>query len=428
MKKEELIHFNWKYNYFSYNGLHLTSGETIEVIDPGLHNQNSGPDFFNAKIKIGNTIWAGNIEIHFNSSDWFNHGHNLDHAYDNVILHVVVKYDKPAINTKGYEINTLVIDFPDALEWNLLTLLGSGKWIPCADKIGGFDSVFLRSWLERLSVERLEHKSKEVLNLVVQTSGSWEEAFYRSISRSFGLVVNTLPFELLSRSTPLKVFAKQKDNLLQIEAILFGQAGFLSNINSDENYIQKLINEYRFLSKKYNLQPIDKETWKYLRMRPSTFPTIRIAQFANLIYKSSSLFSRIVETSNVEQINTLLSVKASEFWDTHYTFSKASPKKVKSLGKETIQIITLNTIIPFIFAYGSTRKDQLVQEKAIKLLESLKPEKNSITKGFEKLGVEAYTAFDSQAMVQLKTNYCDLKKCLYCHLGARLLIKTADCR
>ncbi len=423
--KEDLLYFVWKTSHFTLNGQLTTDGEIVEVINPGEFNNDSGPDFFNAKIRIGDTIWAGNVEIHINSSDWQIHNHQIDPAFNNVILHVVVNNDKIILNSKDRAIPTIKIKYPDALEWNLMRLTNSGKWIPCEDSFSAFDSFTKRMWLENLLVERLEQKTKYVFELVERAQGSWEEAFYQSVARSFGLKANALPFELLAKASPLKVLAKHKDNLFQIEALLFGQSGLLE-VGEIDNYLSELIKEYKYLQHKFNLTPIEGHLWKFLRMRPTAFPTIRIAQFVKLVHSSTSLFSKIIEINDIKEIVNLFQVDTSEYWETHYVFGKESISTNKRIGKDTISIIAINSLVPFIFAYGIAKGNNSLKDKAIKLLESIKPESNSITKGFEMLGVTAESASDTQAMVQLKTCFCEPKKCLYCHLGANLLLKSVE--
>lgn len=424
--KEDLLYFVWKTSHFTLNGLTTTDGEIIEVINPGDFNSDSGPDFFNAKVRIGKTIWAGNIEFHINSSDWQSHNHQNDPAFNNVILHVVVNDDMPVLNSKGMVIPTIKIKYPDLLEWNLMRLTSSGRWIPCEENFSSFDLFTKRMWLENLLVERLEQKTKYVHELVDKAMGSWEEAFYQSVARSFGLKANALPFELLAKATPIKVLAKHKNNLFQIEALLFGQSGLLSEVEASDGYTEALLKEYKYLQHKFNLIPIQGHLWKFLRMRPTAFPTIRIAQFAKLVYSSTSLFSKVIEIRDVKEIIKLFQVEASDYWETHYTFEKETGSSEKRIGKDTVNIIAINSIVPFIFAYGISKSNNSLKEKAFKLMESIKPESNSITKGFENLGIKAESAYDTQAMIQLKTCYCDPKKCLYCHLGARLLLKSID--
>jgi len=421
--REDLLYFVWKASYFAFNGQATSEGEPLEVIHPGEFNCDSGPDFFNAKIKIGSTIWAGNVEMHIRSSDWYNHNHQADSAFDNVILHIVVNDDKPAVNSKGRVIPTITTKYPDALEWSLMRLTGSGKWIPCEENFSTFDSFSKRMWLEGLLIERLEQKTKYVLDSVDEAQGSWEEAFYQSVARSFGLKANALPFELLAKSAPLKVLAKHKDNLFQIEAILFGQSGLLADIGKTDDYAISLYKEYQYLKHKFNLTPIQGHLWKFLRMRPTAFPTIRIAQFANLVHRSASLFSKVIEINDIKEIVSLFHVDTSEYWKSHYTLSKESKSIKKGIGKDTLSIIAINSLVPFIFAYGVSRSNSSLKDKAIKLLGAIKPESNSITKGFDGLGLKAESAYETQAMIQLKTYYCDSKKCLYCHLGAKVLLK-----
>ncbi|NOU16723.1 MAG: DUF2851 family protein [Bacteroidales bacterium] len=424
--REDLLYFIWKTKHFAINGKSTSEGELIEVIHPGEYNNDSGPDFFNAKIRIGKTLWAGNVEIHINSSDWYLHGHHDNPAYDNVILHIVVNDDKQTINSKGLSIPTIKTQYPDALEWELLNLTSSGRWIPCEEKFTSFDPLTTSIWLSNLLVERLEQKTNYVLNLVDEAHGSWEEAFYHSMARSFGLKTNALPFELLAKVTPLKVLSKHKNNLFQIEALLFGQSGLLPESGLCDEYSKSLSNEYKYLQHKFNLIPIQGHLWKFLRMRPTAFPTIRIAQFASLVHQSSSLFSKIIEIEEIEDIIRLIRVEPSVYWKTHYTFGKVSDEVNKRLGDDSISIIAINSIVPFVFAYGISRSNNALKEKAMRLLEEIKPENNNITKGFVDLGVSVKTAYDTQAMIQLKTCYCDPKKCLFCHLGARLLLKSVD--
>jgi hypothetical protein len=423
---EDLLYFIWRAKLFEYFSPITTDGDSFEVINSGDFNGDSGPDFFNAKIRIADTIWAGNVEMHINSSDWYNHGHQNDPSFDNVILHVVVANDKPAVNSKGRIIPTIIIKYPDLLEWNLMHLTNSGNWIPCAELFSSFESLYLKMWLDNLVVERLEQKTKYVFHLVEGANGSWEDAFYHSIARSFGLRANALPFELLAKSIPLKILSKHKNNIFQLEAILFGQSGLFEEIIIQDEYSLSLFKEYRYLQHKFSLSPLEGHLWKFLRMRPIAFPTIRIAQFASLIHDSTSLFSKILEIQDSKEVIGLLQIEASDYWKTHYVFGKESKPLHKRLGKESISMIALNSLVPFIFAYGMHKGDSSLKEKAIKLLEEIKPEHNSIVLGFEKLGLTAESAYNSQAMIQLKTCYCDTKKCLYCHLGAKVLMKSIE--
>lgn len=423
---EDILHFIWKHSSY-FSSLYINSGgEKVEVIATGEHNSDSGPDFFNAKVKIEDTIWAGNVEIHVNSSDWNKHGHNLDAAYDSVILHVVAKNDTPVYNSKGDEVTTIEIGYPHSIKQHLQQLIANEKWIPCANYITQYDEFKLRIWLSSIAIERLEQKTEQVISWVHDYNNSWEEAFYVSMARSFGLKINALPFELLAKSTPLKYLGKIKNSKTSIEATLFGQAGMLNKITDDtDSYQQSLKKEYDYIRQKYSLTPIPTHLWKFMRLRPVSFPTIRIAQLASLIQNSSGLFSKCIEAPNLTHLYELLTHNVSEYWETHYTFGNESKTKQKPIGKETVRVITLNTIIPFMFAYGKLRNNQPLKDKALNLLESIAPEKNSITKGFEILGIKADNALYSQALVHLKNSYCDKRKCLFCNVGANVLLKKA---
>ena len=424
--KEELLHFLWKFSYHLLNNLTTSEGDSVEIISPGIHNFDSGPDFFNAKIRINQTVWAGNVEIHINSSDWNKHGHNTDKAYNSVILHAVANNDVEVKNSKGDVVQTIEIPYPSVVEQELHKIISSKQWIPCANLIGKIDKTSLNFWLSGLSVERVEQKTQTILNLVEQNGNSWEDAFYQSVARSFGLKINALPFELLAKNTPLKVLAKAKDNLFVLESILFGQSGLLFNSIPEDEYVVSLRNEYDYQQKKNSLLPVNGELWKFLRLRPVSFPTIRIAQFAMLIHKSSGLFAKIMEVEKPEEANNLLKVSVSDYWKNHYTFGKISKSSSKRMGNETIRIITLNSVVPFMFAYGTARGNDVLKDKALTILESLKPENNSVVSGFKKLGVEAPSAMFSQALIQLKSQYCDQQKCLFCHVGTGILLKRIE--
>jgi hypothetical protein len=421
---EDILHFVWKHNTAMFNSLKTSNNERIEIISAGEYNFDSGPDFFNAKIKIGQTVWAGNVEVHVNSSDWNRHGHCKDPAYDSVILHAVAKNDAIVYNSKGDTIQTVEIPYPSELEWDLQRLVANEEWIPCANHLKSFGEFNLKMWLSALAIERLEQKTIYVNDLVNQLKGSWEEAFYISVARSFGLKINALPFELLAKSTPLKVLAKSKNNLLTLEAILFGQAGMLEyGERPTDEYMQILAKEYQYQQKKNALLPIPNHLWKFMRLRPISFPTIRIAQFAELIHKSTGLFAAIMESNDYEKVCNLLRVGCSDYWMNHYTFGNESKSTKKVLGEDAIRVIVLNSVIPFMFAFGAYKANSDLKDKAINLLESIKPENNKVVNGFAQYGVTADSAFFSQAMVQLKSNYCDRRKCLYCQIGANVLLK-----
>ncbi|MCD4747653.1 MAG: DUF2851 family protein [Bacteroidales bacterium] len=418
---EEFLHYIWKYRLFD-NDITLFSGENIEVISVGEHNTDAGPDFFNAKIKIDNTTWAGNVEIHINASDWNKHGHQSDKAYDNIILHVVYNNDEiikrknneiiPAIELKG--------KFNDKLFFRYKDFMNNKNWIPCRNLIQSVDMFLINNWLERLLIERLERKAEIIKESLELNNHNWEQTFYQYLACNFGFKLNAEPFELLAKSLPIKCLAKHKNNLFQLEALLFGQAGLLNKKFNDE-YPRKLQSEYNFLKKKFSLKSIDSYLWKFLRLRPSNFPTVRIAQFAGLIFKSSGLFSKIIESNNAEKIIRLFNISCSEYWDTHYIFDKPSVKRRKKFGDSAVNLLMINTICPFLFVYGREKDNEIFIDRALKFMEQISGEKNSIITKWEMLGLNVKSAFNTQALLELKNNYCNNKKCLNCRIGNFLL-------
>ncbi|MFO7842443.1 MAG: DUF2851 family protein [Bacteroidales bacterium] len=422
--KEDFLHYLWKYKLFSTTNLRTQTNEKVEIIHPGIHNNDSGPDFFNAKIKIGETTWAGNVEIHLKSSDWYHHQHHNDKAYDNVILQVVYQHDKDVFLSNNSLVPTMEIQFDDILLKNYEKLIRSESWIACEKDLHTVDDFLIKKWMEALMIERLEDKALRIRQELKQTQNNWEETFYRHLAKNFGFKLNGEPFELLARSLPLKVVAKHKNNLMQIEALLFGQAGFLNEETGDDYYL-KLKSEYQFLQHKFNLKPIEKHLWKFLRSRPGNFPTVRLAQFAALIFQSKSLFSKIMETQDVEKVKQMLQAKPSEYWDTHYHLNKQSVKKTKPLGQSAIQILFINTVVPFLFVYGKHKGSDDLSERALNLLSMIKPEKNSIISQWKRLGLKPENAFESQALIQLKNNYCTFKKCLHCSIGNFIIKNTS---
>ena len=422
---ESFIHFLWQYKSFAFSGLNTSDNCQLEVLDPGTYNSDAGPDFFNAKVRLNGTTWVGNVEMHINSSEWFAHNHHTDRAYDNVVLHVVVNNDKPAINSRGVPIPTLAISYPFGLEREYSRLTSSGSYIPCGEVLPNVDNLTKRALLDRMMVERLQAKTDEIGKSLEKCHGSWEEAFYRAVTRTFGLKVNAFPAEILAQETPLKVLAKHKNNLFQLESLIFGQAGLLNRFDVEDEYLLSLRMEYSFLKKKFNLTPIDGSLWKFLRMRPVSFPTIRLAQLAMLIHHSTSLFSKAVEASSLKQLQELFQVETSTYWYNHYLFGFPVKSRKKSLGTATINVIIINAVIPFMFAYGGWRGNQKLKEKAISILEEIPPEENHIIKKFDSMGVKSCNSSDSQAIIHLKSTFCDARKCIFCPVGIKLLLKAA---
>jgi hypothetical protein len=419
--KEEFLQFIWEHHLFTSDQLQTVDGRPLQILSTGRPNFDSGPDFFNARIKIGETTWAGNIEIHQKSSHWMLHKHDEDEAYSNVILHVVEHFDKPVI-VNQQELPTLELKYrPEILE-SFEQLLKSKKWIACEEKLPNVDAFILRFWYSSLMIERLQSKTEAILEILQQNTNNWNETFYQLLARNFGMKINSLPFELLARSLPLQILAKHKNSLFQIEALLFGSSGLLNEVLLGDDYFLSLRNEYSFLYKKYNLSGVDAHLWKFMRLRPVNFPTIRIAQLASLIHQSSALFSRILEIEDLEELRELFNITASEYWNTHYQFNKTSREnKPKHIGDSFFQNLVINTISPLLFVYGDQHLSQAMKDRALNFLEKLSPESNQITDKWAELGIDSRSAFESQALIHLKKQYCENKKCLHCQIGAKII-------
>jgi len=418
--KESILHYVWQYKLFTSHELFTTDGESVEVIDVGKYNTDAGPDFFNAKIRIGETVWAGNLEIHSRSTDWEKHNHQNDKAYDSVILHVVDIADAEVYRIDGTLIPQMVLIYPQHIVTNYEQLINEQKWIPCADKIASVPSIFIQGWKNALLSERLEQKMQAINDLLLEKNQHWEEAFYITLARNFGFSTNSQAFESLAKSLPLAALGKHKDNLFQLEALLFGQAGLLNESGLDD-YSLKLKHEYEFLRAKFALQPMIASQWKLLRLRPDNFPHIRIAQFAGLIHSSSKLFSKIVENPTIEFLQSVFACEPSVYWQTHYLFGAESSLKNKKLGARSINGILINTVVPFLFCYAHQKNIQALKDNALQLLEKIPCETNSILTGWKNLEISAQSAYDSQALLQLKKHYCDEKKCLRCRIGHKVM-------
>jgi hypothetical protein len=421
---EDFLHYVWKFRLFDRKDLLTDDGETLEILSVGMHNTDSGPDFHNARIRIGGTEWAGNVEVHLSASDWQKHGHTTDNAYENVILHVVYRNDEPLMLSSGRKVPTLQLKdrVPDELfDRYRQMVFGNQRIIPCEGSIAGIDGLIMHNWLTRVLVERLEKRSTAVTDALALNRGDWEETFYQFLAANFGFKTNALPFELLAKSLPQIILAKHKNNAMQIEALIFGQAGFLNGELKDD-YPVKLQKEYDFLRKKYKLKPIETHLWKFMRLRPPNFPTIRLAQFAALIVQSNHLLSKILEIKEVSSLRALFAdIKVNEYWNNHYKFDIESKPLAKNLGSSSIDILLINTLALFLFSYGKQHQQQYFISRSLKLLENLPAEQNNITEDFIILGLKINNAFESQALLELKNNYCNYKKCLQCGVGNKIL-------
>jgi hypothetical protein len=418
--KESILHYVWKFRLFQKD-LKTTEGKDIEIIDVGISNQNEGPDFFNAKVKIDGKVWAGNIEIHHSSNEWKQHNHHTNKNYNSVILHVVKNANCEVKNEQQQLIPQCEISYPKYIDENYEFLIQSNMAIPCQNFIKDIPSIHLNSWISNLLFERLERKANHIYDLLSRFNNSWEDVFYVLLSRNFGFGLNSDSFERLALSLPLKYIQKQADNIIQIEALLFGQAGMLTECDKKDEYFNLLQKEYKFLSNKYTLKPLDAFLFKKLRMRPSSLPEIRVAQLAALLHSSQGLFSKIISCEDPGRIRLMFHVNASEYWQTHYSFGIVSDKKSKYLGDASLDVILINTVAPILFAYGKKIENEALCERAIKFLEILAPEKNSITRDFAKMMIPMRNAADSQAVIQMKREYCELKKCLFCRIGHQFL-------
>ncbi|MFQ5334956.1 MAG: DUF2851 family protein [Flavobacteriales bacterium] len=418
---EEFLHYVWRYQLWDTPHLRTVDGQNLSVVSPGTQNSDAGPDFFNAKVRIGSTLWAGNVEIHLSGSDWEKHGHGDDSAYDNVVLHMVFRHDRQAVNRSGRPLPTLVAEGQlDSKVYKRYEDLQKNLWAPCSGRINRVDKLVVNNWLERLLVERLERKSAYIAKLLAHTNNDWAEAFYIALAGNFGFSVNALPFELLAKGLKQNILARHRNNLMQVESLLFGNAGMLEREFKDA-YPRMLQREYHILKEKYSLKPGEKHLWKYLRLRPGNFPTIRIAQFAALISSSESLFSRVLDTGDVKKLHTFFRVCASEYWSSHYTFDKPSPPRMKKLGDFAISTLLINTVLPVKFLYGRSTGDEGCCERAVDMIAQLPPENNTVIRKWQDFGITAGTALQSQALLELRKNYCVEKKCLNCAIGLKIL-------
>lgn len=414
---ERLLQYIWQFRYFKLDSLQTQQGEPLAVLNTGQLNVNQGPDFLDAKIKVGGTVWAGNIELHINSSDWKKHKHGGDENYKNIILHVVWNDDVklgasfPVLELKQ-RVSKLLLE-----KYN--GLMQSPAAIPCEKQLSGVDSLIWANWMQRLLAERLSEKSELFATQLAATNNHWEEVFWRMLAKNFGIKVNALAFEKIAASIPVNILAKHKNQIQQLEALLLGQANMLER-QFEDDYCIMLQKEYYFLQKKYKLQPVNIGL-HFLRMRPSNFPSVRLAQLAMLVHQSSHLFSKIIAGALLKEIRPLLDVTANDYWYYHYMPGEPSSFKKKKLGKQMVDNIIINTIAPLLFAYGHYLNEQEYKAKALAWLEETAAEKNNITKIFASAGVQIKSAFGSQSLIQLKNKYCNSKRCLECAAGNNIL-------
>ncbi len=421
MLTERLLQFIWQFQYFNKQNLFTTSDEPLTIIHPGSYNTNQGPDFFSAKLKRGNTVWAGNIEIHINASDWLAHHHQADDNYNNVILHVVWDEDKKLNDANGTFIPTFVIEphVSKVMLQHYQSLMEEQGFVPCEHYLPVLFSLGWQSWLERLMMERLQTRAVIVFQKLKKTENHWEEVFWQLLARNFGMPVNADAFENMAQTIPVAVLAKHKNQIQQLEALLLGQANLLHE-ESNEDYVLLLQREYSFLKSKYTLAETS-GTPLFLRMRPANFPTIRLAQLAMLVHQSEHLFSRVLESKHSKDVVRFLNITANDFWHYHYQLQTTSDYKPKVLGEQMAENIVVNTVVPVVFAYGLYHNNQAFKDKAMEWLMQIKGEQNSVIKNWKSFGVTAENALQTQALLELKKHFCDERKCLDCAVGNKIL-------
>jgi len=417
---ETLLQFIWQYSLYRPGQLHTTDGEPVTVIFPGRRNTDAGPDFLAAKIRIGNVLLVGNVELHVCSKDWFRHGHQHDPAYRHIILHVVYRDDAQAQGGAA-PVMELAGHIPDYVIRQYTYLLQTHQRIPCGKELHRVKTITGESWLVRLLAERWEEKLTDWELLLRRASGDWRSLLYWRMAANFGFRTNAMPFLLLAQSLPLNILARHRDSLEQLEALLFGQAGMLQG-DFHETYPRALQDEYRYLQQKYRLMPLQAHIWKFMRMRPANFPSLRIAQFAALVHRSLHLLTRMLEKTTAAEISALLDVTASAYWDTHVRLDEPQQRCMKKrLGEASVRNIIINTIAPVQFLYAHHHGMKAQQQQALQLLEAIAPEQNSIIALWEAAGWQPVSAAQSQAMIQLYNHYCTPRRCLECSIGLSII-------
>lgn len=422
MINEDFLYYLWKFRKFNFENLKTCDGEAIEVQDTGEQNTDSGPDFLNAKVKIGNTVWYGNIEMHIYSSDWEKHRHDQDPAYNSVILHVVYEHDQICKTQSGITLPCLElksrISKIDLRNYKLLRF--NKNWIPCEKLFPDISGISKISAMEKSLSDRLLRKSFRLKEILEKNKYDWEESFFVYMSRYFGMKLNSDAFEMLAMSCTLKTILREKDNLKRIEALLFGQAGFLNEIFVDD-YPQELKTEYNHLKIKYDLIQVPVSIWKFSRLRPSNFPAVRIALLAKLLFQNNNIFEKVISGNKLEDFKKLFLTTGSEYWEDHYNFDALSEKKIKKAGKTSVDVLIINTVVPAIFLYGHLNDSEKHKETALNILNELPAETNSIITKWKTLGLDVNTAYDSQALIELKLNNCNVHKCLHCPIGFEIM-------
>ena len=420
--QEDFLHYVWKHKKFNSPSLQTTSGDVITLVNVGQHNHNSGPDFFNAQMGIDGQFWAGNVEIHVKSSDWYIHNHEMDSAYDNVILHVVYEHDTEIFRKDNTAIPTLELKkylSKELLENYQNLFSAQNKWINCENDFANIDDFVLNNWMENLYFERLERKSKAIEAMLIISKNDWEAVLFRLLAKNFGLKVNGESFLSMANSFDFSIVRKTQSKPELLEALFFGQAGLLEE-PIENAYYQNLANEYKFLKQKFGLSNSHVMPLQFFRLRPPNFPTIRLSQLAMIYHSQQNLFSKIISATSIHELNSLLKVSTSTFWTNHYTFGKESKSVKKNLTDSFIDLLIINTILPLKFSYAK-HQGQQADEVILSIIQSIDSEKNSIVDKFNSIKSVSKTALESQALIQLKTEYCAKNKCLQCAVGNSIL-------
>ena len=419
--KEDFLHYVWQYKKFNFSDLKTTQNENLTIINSGFYSQLAGPDFFNAQIVIENQKWAGNVEIHLKSSDWYVHHHEKDANYDSVILHVVWEHDTPIFRKDNSEIPVLELkNYVSQHELhNYNELITPKSWIYCEKQIAKTDNFVMKNWQERLFFERLERKSIPINTLLHETENNWEAVLFSMLAKNFGLNTNGEIFLKIANSIPFSVIRKENFEVENLEAIFFGRANLL-NAEKQDSYFVNLKNRWNYIKIKHQLQEVFIDEIQFFKHRPDNFPTIRLAQLAQLFHLQHNLFSKIIEIKSAQECYKLFNIKVSEYWQTHYQFDKESPKKSKTVTNSFLDLLLINTIIPFQFAYAKSQGKE-ISENILDLLSKIPSEKNAILDKFSSFGIKTKNAFEAQSLLQLKNEYCNNKKCMQCAIGLELL-------
>lgn len=423
---EYLVHYVWQHRIYGTAPLLTNDGLSVEVIDPGVHNLcQSGPDFFNAKVKIGGLLWIGNVEVHERSSDWYRHHHETDAAYNNVILHVVTTIDDTVYTADGKCLPQLALAVPIRLQQNYQALIDEETYPPCYRIIPQVPDLTVHAWMSRLTVERLEEKTERVQQYLKRVDDDWERAFFITLARNFGFGTNAQAFEQWAFTIHPQQIGKHRDDVFQVEAFFMGQAGLLNDKlvkpKRRDSYYMRLKAEYTFLQHKFNLQPIDPVVWKFGRLRPQNFPYVRLSQLSRLYAERRANLSRLLEAQTLDDLRNLFRIGVTDYWRTHYAFGEESKESDKVLQSGSLNLLIINTASPLFFACGRQRLDEDLAERAFNLLEQLPAERNYITRCWERAGLNIEHAADSQALIQLRRNYCERKDCLRCRFGSEYL-------